>query len=401
MFQWVVWFLSQEYSITKGWSDIYYTAYKWYDSMGAEIFLPSAGDGKFILDFDIQDSIICKMTNLAFPDLTQVYMAKVLRAKAILQDHLKLKTATDNVYSVNLDESFKVYAKANNQDDVKIGLFSSQGIFKGQIDLSRKNSTYTCQVPSNTNEGDYIILPYIVEAGVRVPVARADKSHLIDQLPVRVIAEDIWGRSVAVYSEGNVLKNLQLKTAENNLFEVAVEQQFQVYAPASESSTSIGLFDLDGVFLSDIAVAKNNYTYKCEIPFEFEAGNYIVMPYVKEGDLVKVVERSVGAVMIDRLPLSVTEGDIWSRSVGLKTVNLPLDVSNAVSVYPNPVTDLLYFNISTPVDAVEIYDMAGRLVKKITTIVGNSVSVQDLVSGIYAVKIKTSENETMHKIKKN
>lgn len=59
---------------------------------------------------------------------------------------------------------------------------------------------------------------------------------------------------------------------------------------------------------------------------------------------------------------------------------------NAMSIYPNPVKDILYINSTTEVNKVVIYDAAGRVITSMAT-KGNSVNVSDLPRGNYLIKL--------------
>ena len=73
----------------------------------------------------------------------------------------------------------------------------------------------------------------------------------------------------------------------------------------------------------------------------------------------------------------------------LKTSSVNLDdlLSDAVSVYPNPAKDFLVTNTN---GWMNLYDMTGKLVKREWVESGAPVSVNDLLSGFYFVKIGTT-----------
>ncbi len=59
---------------------------------------------------------------------------------------------------------------------------------------------------------------------------------------------------------------------------------------------------------------------------------------------------------------------------------------NTISIYPNPVTDILYFNGAGKIEKAEVYDMAGQIVKSFTSI-EDQVDVSSLVKGNYVLKL--------------
>lgn len=69
-----------------------------------------------------------------------------------------------------------------------------------------------------------------------------------------------------------------------------------------------------------------------------------------------------------------------------------------IDVYPNPVTNTLYFN-GANVNRVEIYDMIGNKVAAQEN-VSNSISMNELTAGIYMVKFITNEGVVVKKIVK-
>jgi len=72
-----------------------------------------------------------------------------------------------------------------------------------------------------------------------------------------------------------------------------------------------------------------------------------------------------------------------------------LDNSN-ISVYPNPVTDVLNIN-GEDIEKIEVYDINGRLVIQSNSI---SISTNNLNAGIYIVKIITANGISSHKVVK-
>jgi len=72
-------------------------------------------------------------------------------------------------------------------------------------------------------------------------------------------------------------------------------------------------------------------------------------------------------------------------------------------IYPNPVKDDLYINISEDVKSVDIYSTTGVLVLTVNNYrSGESIPVSDLPSGMYVVKVATLSGKSLiEKIKKN
>nr|WP_315035510.1 T9SS type A sorting domain-containing protein [uncultured Chryseobacterium sp.] len=66
---------------------------------------------------------------------------------------------------------------------------------------------------------------------------------------------------------------------------------------------------------------------------------------------------------------------------------------NGISIYPNPVKDLLYIQSKNVVTKAEIYDITGRIIIS-TGVQEKSVNVSELPKGNYIIKLYTKENIT-------
>ena len=73
--------------------------------------------------------------------------------------------------------------------------------------------------------------------------------------------------------------------------------------------------------------------------------------------------------------------------------------ANKVSVYPNPVKNELFIQSESPVKKVEIYSLAGTLLK-LEDNFNEKISVSSLVKGVYLIKIYTDKGLFISKIAK-
>ncbi len=64
--------------------------------------------------------------------------------------------------------------------------------------------------------------------------------------------------------------------------------------------------------------------------------------------------------------------------------------SISISMYPNPVTDMLYFNTDARITKIEIFAMNGLMVMN-SELVGDFINVQQLLSGMYFIKVYIGE----------
>ena len=71
-----------------------------------------------------------------------------------------------------------------------------------------------------------------------------------------------------------------------------------------------------------------------------------------------------------------------------------------VVLYPNPVKNELYLKTIAIIERLEIYSITGELVKQESTLINASkINVENLVSGVYFLKLMTDEGViSTHKI---
>lgn len=82
-----------------------------------------------------------------------------------------------------------------------------------------------------------------------------------------------------------------------------------------------------------------------------------------------------------------TRKEIQDDEVGITSAQMP----GKVAIYPNPTTDLFYFNVPGDALSVKIYDLSGRVVKEERKLMNNSVNVSSILKGLYKVMITTTE----------
>ncbi|NOU17493.1 MAG: T9SS type A sorting domain-containing protein [Bacteroidales bacterium] len=79
----------------------------------------------------------------------------------------------------------------------------------------------------------------------------------------------------------------------------------------------------------------------------------------------------------------------------------PIDISNLVDIYPNPVNDYLIIESETSIDRLMIFDIAGRVVGNYTPAQTRySVPVQNMESGIYIIKGNIKKGQFIRKFVK-
>jgi hypothetical protein len=89
----------------------------------------------------------------------------------------------------------------------------------------------------------------------------------------------------------------------------------------------------------------------------------------------------------------------WSAFTNLQCA--PTGVDNVdmseLSIYPNPAKNELFIQSDSPIDKVEIYNLAGSCVLSESNFAG-SINVSTLAAGVYFVKIHTATGEAVQKM---
>lgn len=103
--------------------------------------------------------------------------------------------------------------------------------------------------------------------------------------------------------------------------------------------------------------------------------------------------------------LTVTaEDSITTKTYTVTIVRTGVGIMEAeagerVSMYPNPVSNTLYIEASSAIEQLSIYDLNGRMVLTKEQQQENiSIDVSSLPSGIYLVRVKTENSETIKKL---
>jgi alpha-tubulin suppressor-like RCC1 family protein len=94
------------------------------------------------------------------------------------------------------------------------------------------------------------------------------------------------------------------------------------------------------------------------------------------------------------------DGTISNRTVPIQ-INCPAALGNSefeleayISLYPNPVQDILYIELDSEINSVEIYNLQGQKVKAATV---KQINVNDLKTGAYLIKIQNQDNQIVTK----
>ena len=88
--------------------------------------------------------------------------------------------------------------------------------------------------------------------------------------------------------------------------------------------------------------------------------------------------------------------DLVPSTRSLQVATPELD-NSPVSIYPNPVTDILYLESGVSISEVQIYSTNGKMVLKQAN-VGSSINVGHLASGTYVLKLQIGDKSYTHKM---
>lgn len=87
------------------------------------------------------------------------------------------------------------------------------------------------------------------------------------------------------------------------------------------------------------------------------------------------------------------------RVYGNSSLSTNDEVFENIKIYPNPTTDFINIKTNDPITKVELYSLQGQKVN--TPFSNNTVDVQNIASGIYFLKLRTSKGEVTKKVIKN
>lgn len=134
------------------------------------------------------------------------------------------------------------------------------------------------------------------------------------------------------------------------------------------------------------------------------SGSWGVPPEVIQGHTCIEVDNPTAA-QNNQLPYSA-----WIIGHANKTYSLVADCSlstkdftkDAVSVYPNPVSDVLHFDVKneSTIEKAVLFDISGRAVREYNEISNNNLSVSDLQSGTYILKLVSNKGVYTQKVMK-
>jgi len=188
---------------------------------------------------------------------------------------------------------------------------------------------------------------------------------------------------MSLYCSSNQLPRLDISNTTSLSRLYADNQQIEVYT--SEAATSF----LNPVFYKipegeqTVQIGSVSYAYHATVPKTEDTMGFTTSLF------------------------SIVSGNAFGGTITFRTGNSIVetqDISSSVQVYPNPAqNELTIENGELRMENVAIFDICGKLLNNYQLSNGNSqlkIDVSYLASGIYLVKVKTAQGETIKKIVK-
>jgi len=174
----------------------------------------------------------------------------------------------------------------------------------------------------------------------------------------------------------------------------------RLYFPAPSTKASIEKFTIPGYLATTIDTTNH------EIGIIMPAGADLtsLTPDTIDISAMATVDPGVGVTQDFTYPVqyTVTAQDTSVKVVWTVTVTdnsgIPEDPLNRISVYPNPVSDILYINMKGNNADIQLFDITGKILREINNFQSDRIDVSSLVTGIYLLKIKADGSSRVIRI---
>tara|TARA_B110000902_G_scaffold224228_1_gene261511 strand:- start:25977 stop:26288 length:312 start_codon:yes stop_codon:yes gene_type:complete len=95
------------------------------------------------------------------------------------------------------------------------------------------------------------------------------------------------------------------------------------------------------------------------------------------------------------------EEEPFSISAHSKTFSISENSFEGFSIYPNPVTTVLYFNALDKIKTISVYNLIGQeLLRTTPNAIQSELSMTNFQTGVYIVKVKVGKQFGTYKILK-
>ncbi len=103
---------------------------------------------------------------------------------------------------------------------------------------------------------------------------------------------------------------------------------------------------------------------------------------------VEIYEVILSGIDSDKYLVSLVDAPITTASIN-KMVGIETNTSEKITLYPNPVSDVLYFSGVSDNSSIIVIDLTGKLLMKKKLSKGESLNVSNLSHGLYVIQIIT------------
>jgi len=378
------------------------------------------------------------ITGAQFPHLEELSaMQRIPDVTVTVSDLPELTTFNCGVPS-NDSEGYRFYDN-NNPPNIILSLSNLPKI--DTLVIQGKNITINnlpnlsflnCSARSGTSVSNYFF-PGSVESLVLNGVPKlteiyADNHKLksldLSKLP-NLVTLSLWGRNedwTSTLENLDVSKNVNLETlnlSENNISTLDVSKNINLQSlglfstnlktlDVSHNINLAGLYLGGGTSLTSLYMkngVKKTFVFSNGDPrfyifdnYYLNAGTLNTLEFIccdeDEIDTIKDFIKEINEEYSKTLNPTVTSD--CDNNMGTED----LSPQAKVTLYPNPVKDVLYFSASGKVAKAEVYDLNGRLVKT-TAVSNNSVNVSSLSKGVYFIILHTDKGIVKEKFIKN
>ncbi|MBP6335874.1 MAG: T9SS type A sorting domain-containing protein, partial [Bacteroidia bacterium] len=167
---------------------------------------------------------------------------------------------------------------------------------------------------------------------------------------------------------------------------------------ATDTITLLGLFPImlvDGsyssnAYASTIGVHNEMYTY-------YGAGH---VPYLGDSAYMDTTVRFVSNFLYDYLSCTPRDLNPLPNTFGITGISDADELTNSISVYPNPATDYIIVESESEIIGYKIFDVSGRLVRSAESTHKSKIRIErhQLKPGYYTLSILTKTGEVPKQI---
>ena len=96
------------------------------------------------------------------------------------------------------------------------------------------------------------------------------------------------------------------------------------------------------------------------------------------------------------------DGTLFINSCGDNTMNVQALQNSSISIYPNPVINMLNYNVNKDIERIEVYNLLGQNIKNYGSndFLDNSIDLSSLTNGVYLLKFYAQSQVYTTKVSK-